>query len=110
VSVALVVQIERWVSSSVPGWVDCEFVDADGRLHTVREKWVCVATEDLLGPDDKYPRPGFIPCEALDRWADADGRRLIRISTEAPHLLQSTDGRAEFVVLESQVVPDPWPI
>jgi hypothetical protein len=34
----LAVWIVRFVDQHFPGWVECEFIDAEGRRHTVRDK------------------------------------------------------------------------
>ena len=41
------VQIARFFDSHQPGWVECEFVDAEGRGSLITEKVPVVTAEDL---------------------------------------------------------------
>jgi hypothetical protein len=97
----LSVQIVRYADgSSYPGWVDCELVDAAGRTHVITEKVPLVTSEDL-DADSKYPLPGEIACEILERYEDDKGRELVRVRT-----VESTEGLSEFVVPASCVTTD----
>jgi hypothetical protein len=96
------VQIVRCVDDSYPGWVDCKFVDAAGRLHTLRDKIPIFATDDL-DTDSPYPQPGTAACSVLERWIDEQGRELIRISTVHPSGFESLEGLTEFVVQSTQL-------
>ncbi len=84
-----------------PGFVECAFVDADGRRHLFVEK-VPVLTTEALQADSAYPRPGIIACEVEAEWADENGQRRVRINTERPWGVESSDGLASFVVVRSQ--------
>ena len=97
----LAVQILRFLDESNPGLVECEFVDAEGRRHTIIDKVPIVSLEDL-NATSKYPRPGAVRCEVLIRWQDAGGRELAQIATE----IESTEQLLEFVVLGSQLSPE----
>jgi hypothetical protein len=99
----LTVQVVRYVDNSFPGWVECEFLDAENHRHTVVEKVPVVTTEDC-GPDSTYPQTGGIRCEILTRWQDARGRDLVRVTTSRPDGVESTEGVSDFAVLSSQVV------
>jgi hypothetical protein len=92
------VQIVRFVDPSQPGWVECEFVDAGGRTHVLKDKVPIFSVEDL-DAGDSYPRPGSAPCEILGRWQDHDERGLVRITTATPCDIESNEGLSEFVVL-----------
>jgi hypothetical protein len=96
----IAVQIVRFVDERVPGWVECEFTDAGGRVHRFIDK-VPVFTSEMVWTDSAYPRPGAMECGVLASWRDADGMELSRISTADPE--QSGEGLSEFVVLSSQV-------
>jgi hypothetical protein len=98
----LAVQIIRFTEDGNPGWITCEFRDAEGRRHTLIDK-VPIFTAEDLDAHSQYPRPGVARCEALSRWRDADGRERIRISTERPDAIESTEGLSEFVVLAKQL-------
>jgi hypothetical protein len=93
----LAVQIVRFVDDRQPGWVACEFKDAEGRRHTLIDKIPIFTSEDLR-PDSSYPKPGTMPCQVVGRWRDSTGRELVRISTAKPLDNNSTDGLSEFVV------------
>jgi hypothetical protein len=95
-------QIVRFVDSHQPGWVECEFVDADGRRHTLTNK-VPVFTAERINADSNYPRPGAVPCVVLERFKDERGRELTRVSTEKPCDIKSAEGLAEFTVLAPSV-------
>ncbi len=98
----LAVQIVRFVDATFPGWVECELVDAAGHCHTLRDK-VPIFTVDDLGPDSRYPAPGIVACEVLERYLDEKGRELARIGTIKPWGIESTEGLCEFTVLASRL-------
>jgi hypothetical protein len=98
----LAVQIVRCVDDSFPGWVDCEFVDAAGNLHTLRDKIPIFTTEDL-DATSQYPQPGVAACEVIEQWQDNQGRELLRISTTHPFGIESLEGFTEFVVQSTQL-------
>jgi hypothetical protein len=89
--------IVRFVDGHQPGWVECEFADAEGRLHVLRDK-VPMFTVEILDADSRYPTMGKIPCEVLETFKDATGRELVRVSTEKPCGIDSAEGLAEFIV------------
>ena len=97
------VQIIRYVEDYFPGIVECELVDAAGRLHTFVEKGP-VVSDEWPGPEDSYPKGGVIRCEILEQWYDQDGRDLVRVTTEQPDHVETKEGIKEFIVLSSQVV------
>lgn len=96
------VQIIRFVDDYQPGWVACEFVDAEGRRHQIVEK-VPVVSSDYLDADSAYPRDGQVACEVMGCWTDAGGRELVRVTTARPWGIESSEGLAEFVLLASQL-------
>jgi len=98
----LAVEIVRFVDGHQPGWVACEFVDAEGRRHTIVDK-VPVFGLDSLDAGSKYPQSGVARCELVDRWRDAFNRELVRITLAKPDGLESTAGLSEFVVLSTQL-------
>src|SRR5262249_22536051 len=87
----LAVQIVRFVDEDQPGWVASEFVDADGKCHTIIDK-VPIFTEEDLGATSDYPRRGSAQCEVLAQWRDTRGRELVRITTARPCAIESTEG------------------
>ena len=98
---ALVVDIVRFVDDHQPGFVECRLLDAKGHIHYFVEKVPVVSTEDLWS-SSKYPRPGVIACQVIQRWLDGS-QQLLKVSTELPWHIESTTGATEFVVFESQV-------
>jgi hypothetical protein len=98
----LAVSIVRFTDDNFPGWVACEFTDAEGRLHTIIDKVPVLSLEDLDATSE-YPRPGAARCEVLDHWRDALGHELVRISLARPDGIETTVGLAEFVVLATQI-------
>lgn len=99
----LKVQIVRYVEHYFPGIVECQLVDAGGRLHTFIEK-APVVSDEWLGPEDSYPKSGNIRCEILEQWRDRDGRDLIRVTTDQPDCVETKEGVSEFVVITSEVI------
>ena len=72
------VVITRYTDDSNPGWVECKLTDASGREWAFIEKVPIVTTAPLTA-DTKYPQPGIIACEILERLRSADGREVIAI-------------------------------
>lgn len=93
----LMVQIVRFAVNNQPGWVECEFVDAGGRRHSIIEKIPVVTAEDL-DADSEYPRPGTVRCEIIKRYRDEKGQELVCINTDRPICIESTEGLSEFTV------------
>ena len=98
----LAVQIVRFVDDHFPGFVACEFADVEGRVHTLIDKVPMVTAEDL-DASTVYPQPGGLRCTVMDRWQDASGRELIKVSITYPDPMRTTDGLREFVVASAQV-------
>jgi hypothetical protein len=94
----LTIQVVRFVDVTQPGWVECKFVDAAGHLHTLRDK-VPIFTNEDLDATSQYPQPGVAACEVIEHWSDAEGRKLVRITTDRPYGIESVEGLTEFVVL-----------
>ncbi len=93
----------RFVDDSQPGFVECEFIDAGGRRHTLFDK-VPIFSTGYLDADSEYPQPGMADCEVLARWEDEQGRELVRITTARPYDIESSEGVSDFVVFATQVV------
>jgi hypothetical protein len=51
------VSIIRFVDEHQPGFVEAEFADANGNLHTLVDKVPVFSLEDLWS-DSVYPQPG----------------------------------------------------
>ena len=100
------VQIVRFVDIHQPGWLECEFVDAAGRRHSIIEK-VPVLTSESLDADSKYPTLGRVPCEVLRRCQDEGGRELLCVSTARPADIETKEGLSEFTVPASLMTSTP---
>jgi hypothetical protein len=104
----IAVKIMQFVNDSFPGWVQCEFEDAEGKKHSLIDK-VPLFTAKLIDSTSSYPQEGIVRCEILDEsLADDKNRGLVRITIARPDTLESTQGLSEFVVLSAQLRPDPW--
>ena len=99
---SLKVQIVRFVDGHQPGFVECEFRDAKGELHVIRDKLPVLTTANLWS-DSAYPQPGEIRCQVLDRISGSSGDQLVRVTLASPDGIETLDGRSEFLVAESQV-------
>jgi hypothetical protein len=93
----LMVQIVRFADSHQPGWVECEFADAEGRRHLIIEKVPVVTAEDL-DADSKYPKPGTVRCQIIRRYRNEKGKEFVCITTDRPFGIESTEGLSEFTV------------
>src|ERR1017187_7249070 len=67
--VDLAVQIVRFVDDYQPGIAACQFVDADGRRHTLIDK-APIFSAETLDADSRYPRLGTAQ-SVLKRRCDA---------------------------------------
>ena len=102
----LSVQIVRFVDSHQPGWVECEFLDARGRRHVIKEK-VPVVTRRDLDADSDYPTQGSVACEILNRYRDENGQECVRLTTARPLGIETNEGLSEFTVTEGLVNSSP---
>jgi len=75
----LALQITRCVNDqSYPGWVECQFTDAGGKLHTLVDK-VPIFSLDQLDTHSLYPCPGLVRCKILGKWQDETGREVVSL-------------------------------
>ena len=95
------VKITKFVDDWQPGWVECEFTDASGKLHIFNEK-VPIVTAEYLDENSIYPQDGIISCEIIER-KNIDGREIVKVNTELPWHIESTKGETVFEVLEQQI-------
>jgi hypothetical protein len=100
---ALLVQVERFVDSHQPGFVECALVDVDGQRHVFVEKGPIVSTANLW-IESEYPQPGYLDCTIDREWTDEWGRHLVRACTKEPWSIESVAGEATFTVFDDQVV------
>ncbi len=98
-------QITRWVSDEPqPGIIECQLVDASGRVWTFTEK--DILTEDRDDAVAAYPLPCEIPCEELGRTRCPDGREMVRIKLDGWFGYEE-EARREFEVYAEQLVSRP---
>jgi hypothetical protein len=101
----LAVDIVRFVSDEPqPGVVACEVWDAKGRKHAFIDK-VPGFTAEVLDASSGYPQRGGIRCKKMATWRDENGRDVVRISTEFPDHIESSEGVLEFDVFANQLSP-----
>jgi hypothetical protein len=96
------VQITRFADGDFPGFVECHFVDALGRIHDFVEKVPVVSLEELTA-DSSYPRSGIIRCVIESEWQDEVGRQVVTVNTERPDGVESTEAQSRFVVFSALV-------
>ena len=99
----LAVRILRYVDDHQPGWVESEFLDANGRRHTIVEKVPAFASVMRLDADTDYPQAGYVSCEVLSTSQDEHGRTVAQITTARPYCIESTEGGSEFVMFSEQL-------
>jgi len=99
----LAVTITRLVDDSFPGWVECLLLDAAGGQHWFTEK-VPVVSHGCAGPDDVYPRPGWIRCVVIQDAADGHSQRLVEVSTDQPDGVDSQTGQSRFTIRAQQIL------
>jgi hypothetical protein len=92
------VTITRYLSDEPqPGIVECQLLDAHGRLWLFVEKSAIVSANSLHART-AYPQPGAIAGEVVERCRNSEGREVVRINTEQPYGVSSVDGTAQFDV------------
>lgn len=97
---AFAVQIVRFVDDAFPGFVECEFTDANGRII---EKAPVISAQTLRA-DIVFPQLGRIACEIGPSSREDAERGLVTVSTTRPWGISSTDGQTSFVLLASDIL------
>jgi hypothetical protein len=96
----------RWVGDDPqPGWLEYQLIDVDGVTWSFFDKPIHGGWEAMT-PTAHYPLPSSFACEIVRTETDDDGAAVVVISTISPDGLESSDGRSEFRVRESQLVRD----
>lgn len=85
-----------------PSFVECQFVDANGRIQVFQDKDAIFTTE-MLDRDSNYPLDGIIGCEIIERKNVNDGQ-ILKVNTSLPWHIESISGETIFEVLENQIV------
>jgi hypothetical protein len=92
------IEIRRYVDAAQPGWVECSLTDAKGKEWLFIEKVPVVTTEDL-DTASRYPCPGVIACEVLER----RDKGVVVISTVRPWHIKATGSETQFEVRQEQL-------
>jgi hypothetical protein len=93
----------RWISDDPqPGWIEVEFIDADGRPWLVHDKPPIFA-EPPGGflPSSAYPAPTLIPCDVVSHQQVSDGRELVTVVLRHT---SATTGEVHFQIAASELV------
>ena len=95
----------RWISDEPqPGWIEVEFITADGQRHLVHDKPPMFAEPfDPFLSTSFYPVPTLIPCEILSRERSPDGHELATVVFRG---IDTTAGEWHFQVLASDLITD----
>jgi hypothetical protein len=101
--VGIRVLIVRFVDAAQPGWVECQLEDVLGRRWLFIEKVPVVSTEDL-DQNSRFPRPGIIACEVLERRRDENDHETIVVDTERPWHIAASSGETRFEIRPEQLV------
>ena len=96
------VAIVEWVSDYQPGVVKCLLTDASGKHYFMVHK-LPLFTAASLDSRSVYPQPGSCACTILARTRDERNREIVKIDTDEPWGVQSTDGLSAFDVLSEQL-------
>ena len=93
----------RWISDEPqPGWIEVEFVDADGRRWQVHDKWPMFAEPPGgFWPTSYYPARTMIPCDVENRQRLPDGRELVTVLLRHTN---ATTGDVRFQVAASDLI------
>ena len=100
---ALKIKITKFIDAHQPGFVECKFIDAWGKEHTIEEK-VPVVTKEDLDANSKYPAKGIVACEIIKAYTDKNSRLLRTVSIEKPWDISTTENLYEFDVLKDQII------
>lgn len=95
--------ILRWISDEPqPGWIEVEFIDADGRRWLVHDKPpIFELPPGGISATSSYPMPTLIPCKVESRQMSPDGRELV---TVVLHHTDATTGEGRFQVAASDLL------
>ncbi|NVO12076.1 MAG: hypothetical protein HXX16_19110 [Bacteroidales bacterium] len=99
---AIKIKIVSFISNDQPGWVECKFIDAWNREHTIHDK-VPIVTDQYLDEKSDYPRDGVVACELIKKWIDQNGRKIFTVTTDRPWSIDTLEGLSEFDLLELQL-------
>ena len=90
-----------------PGWVECEFIDIEGRSIRINDK-LPVITDENLWVDDEFPRQGSVACTVINKEVDDRGCSISEIDIGVPWGLESTSGEQKFKVSSDDLFEKEW--
>lgn len=100
------VRIVRWISDDVPGFVECEFADVEGRTWLFKEK-VPVVSAESIDRSSSFPCPGVIACRIIGSEPGSDGRDEVEVDTMGPWGVESVEGVSRFRIFSDQLSMPP---
>ena len=84
--------VRKIANEELPGWLECQLVEADGREHIIIEK----APVLFAGPAprrEELPVSARISCTCVE-----EKESTVKIDTSKPFGIESTEGQYEFTV------------
>jgi hypothetical protein len=99
-------KVVRWLPiEAVPGWVEAQVIDANGRAWFFHDKAPVFSGQ--LAVDDHLPADATIACTVIAT-DDAAGT-TVTIDTNVPDGVEATDGTTRFTVLAEQLIAQRQP-
>ena len=96
-------QITRCIDDTgYPSFVECQFVDAHGKIQIFNDKDAIFTTE-TLDKNSNYPVYGTISCEIVERKYE-DEREIVKVNTNSPWGIESLTGETIFEVTVNQII------
>ena len=95
-------KITKFIDEINPGFVECQFVDANGLTQSFNDK-VPIFTTKMIDKNSNYPVDGIIGCEII-KTKNLEGRDIVKINTELPWGIESIKGGTIFEVLPEQII------
>lgn len=96
-------QITRCIDhEGYPSIVECRFVDMRGCLQVFHDK-DAIFTQEHLDRSSVFPLDAVVACEVIERRLK-DGREFVKVNTEVPWHVESTEAETIFDVWAEQVI------
>jgi len=100
---AIPVEIVRLLSRDWPGWVECKFIDAQGRVHFVHDKVPIFTSEDLHS-GSQFPQSAYLACTELEFELDECGCEVVLVTTSKPWGISSVEELDTFRIFQSDLI------
>jgi hypothetical protein len=94
----LEVDIIEYSNEYFPGFVECSFVDAFGKVWYIDEKAPVVSVENIT-EDTELPIKGYVGGEIISRNGE-----IVCFCTKNPWFIESREGIDKFYVYEKQLI------